>query len=134
MTQQPGRGTIVVNKPRDEDMGHYQCFAENGNGVATSNSVFIRKTDLNKFPEEQTQTIVADEGEPFTLKCKPPSGWPKPSLSWIFERFGGLTTIDNQRMAVDPEGNLHFSNVTKTDESQQFMYTCVATQYLSELR
>lgn len=134
MQQQPGRGTLIVTKPRDGDKGHYQCFAENGHGIATSNSVFVRKAELNKFVDEAPRSIAAVEGEPFTLKCHPPPGWPKPSLSWIFERGNGLLTIDNNRMTVDSEGNLHFTNVTRSDASDGFLYACVATQYLSEFR
>lgn len=52
MSQQPGRGTLVVTMPRNEDMGQYQCFAENEHGIATSNSVFVRKAELNSFKDE----------------------------------------------------------------------------------
>lgn len=52
ITQQPGRGTLVVTHPRDEDLGQYQCFAENEHGTATSNSVFVRKAELNNFKDE----------------------------------------------------------------------------------
>lgn len=55
MSQQPGRGTLVIQKPRDEDLGQYQCFAENEHGTATSNSVFVRKAELNSFKDEATQ-------------------------------------------------------------------------------
>lgn len=52
MSQQPGRGTLVITSPRDEDLGQYQCFAENEHGIATSNSVFVRKAELNSFKDE----------------------------------------------------------------------------------
>lgn len=29
ISQQPGRGTLVVTAPRTEDVGQYQCFATN---------------------------------------------------------------------------------------------------------
>lgn len=52
MSQQPGRGTLVITSPRDEDLGQYQCFATNEHGVATSNSVFVRKAELNSFKDD----------------------------------------------------------------------------------
>lgn len=55
MSQQPGRGSLVIQKPRDEDLGQYQCFAENEHGIATSNSVFVHKAELNSFKDEATQ-------------------------------------------------------------------------------
>lgn len=52
MSQQPGRGTLVITAPRDEDLGQYQCFAKNEHGTATSNSVFVRKAELNSFKDD----------------------------------------------------------------------------------
>lgn len=65
--------------------GQYQCFAENEWGVATSNSVFLRKAELNSFKEESTTIKEAREGEPFKLTCQPPDGWPKPTVYWLIQ-------------------------------------------------
>ncbi|GBP51761.1 Neuroglian [Eumeta japonica] len=129
ITQQPGRGTLVVTQPREEDLGQYQCFATNEWGTATSNSVFVRKTELNNFKEadEPQITAVADEGKPFKLGCQPPDGWPKPTVYWMLQGDQGqLRTINNSRMTLDPEGNLWFSNVTREDASVNFAYICAA--------
>ncbi|XP_012275891.1 neuroglian isoform X2 [Orussus abietinus] len=128
ISQQPGRGTLVISKPRDEDLGQYQCFAENEWGIATSNSVFVRKTELNSFKDESPKTLSADEGEPFKLTCQPPDGWPKPNVYWfIQDTLGGIKSINNSRMTLDPEGNLWFSNVTRNDASDDFYYACAAS-------
>lgn len=66
-------------------VGQYQCFAENEHGVATSNSVFLRKAELNSFKDETPTTISAKEGDPFKLGCKPPDGWPKPNVYWVLQ-------------------------------------------------
>lgn len=129
ISQQPGRGTLVVSKPRDEDLGQYQCFAENEWGTATSNSVFLRKAELNSFkePDKEQYVIKADEGKPFKLTCQPPDGWPKPNVYWMLQGDqGSLKTINNSRMTLDPEGNLWFSNVTRDDASIDYGYTCAA--------
>ena len=45
-----------------------------------------------------------------------------------FQRTNGaLKTTNSSRMTVDPEGYLHFSNVTKKDNSDEFLYACSAS-------
>lgn len=39
-------GSLIINSPWDIDVGQYQCFAENLLGVATANSVFLKKVEL----------------------------------------------------------------------------------------
>ncbi|XP_063870133.1 neuroglian-like isoform X1 [Scylla paramamosain] len=128
ISQQPGRGTLVITSPRDEDLGQYQCFATNELGTATSNSVFVRKSELNSFKNQDPQTVEVTEGEPVRLACQPPDGYPKPSVYWMIqEDQGALRSINSSRMTVDPEGTLWFSNVTRFDESNDFTYACSAT-------
>lgn len=128
ISQQKGRGTLSILKPSDVDLGQYQCFAKNQYGVATSNSVFMRKAELNSFKTTQPISLVGQEGQPFQLTCQPPDGWPKPIVHWIyFYTNGGFKTINSSRMTLDPEGNLWFSNLTKADVTENFMYACAAT-------
>ncbi|KAL1110491.1 hypothetical protein AAG570_008019, partial [Ranatra chinensis] len=128
ISQQPGRGTLVISSPRDEDLGQYQCFAYNEWGTATSNSVFVRKADLNNFKDQHLVTATAQEGHPYKLSCRPPDGWPKPSVFWLIQnQYQTIKTINNSRMTVDPEGNLWFTNVTRQDKSDDFTYTCAAS-------
>ncbi|KAG7203224.1 hypothetical protein KM043_010327 [Ampulex compressa] len=128
ISQQPGRGTLVIARPRDEDLGQYQCFAENEWGTATSNSVFVRKAELNSFKDENPITVSVNEGAPFQLTCRPPDGWPKPNVYWLLQdTVGSIKSINNSRMTLDPEGNLWFSNVTRNDASDDFYYACAAT-------
>jgi hypothetical protein len=109
-------------------LGQYQCFAENEHGIATSNSVFVRKSELNNFKDEEIHTRDAQEGEPFKLQCQPPDGWPKPSVYWMLQTTsGGIKTINNSRMTLDPEGNLWFSNVTRYDAQEDAYYACAAS-------
>lgn len=136
MSQQPGRGTLVITSPREEDLGQYQCFAENEHGTATSNSVFVRKAELNSFKDDSPVVKTANEGEPFKLQCQPPDGWPKPLVVWLIQNNdGGIKSINNSRMTLDPEGNLWFSNVTRYDASDDFYYVCSATsQFRNEYK
>ncbi|KAH8344677.1 hypothetical protein KR067_003077 [Drosophila pandora] len=129
MLQQPGRGSLVITSPRDEDRGHYQCFASNEFGTATSNSVYVRKAELNAFKDENSKTLEAVEGEPYMLKCAAPDGFPSPTVNWMIQEVSdaSIKSINNSRMTLDPEGNLWFSNVTREDASADFYYACSAT-------
>ena len=40
-----------------------------------------------------------------------------------------LKTINTSRLTVDPEGKLWFSNVTRKDSSEDFLYSCSAASY-----
>ncbi|KAK0095060.1 hypothetical protein PV326_009321 [Microctonus aethiopoides] len=137
ISQQRGRGTLVISRPRDEDLGQYQCFAKNEHGIATSNSVFVRKAELNSFKNQNNPvSLITDEGAPYKMTCEPPDGWPKPYVYWMIKGYDGtLRSINNSRMTVDPEGNLWFSNVTRLDASDNFFYSCAASSlYRSEYK
>ncbi|KAK2722794.1 hypothetical protein QYM36_003103 [Artemia franciscana] len=128
ISQQPGRGTLVITQPKDVDIGQYQCFATNEFGTAASNSVFVRKSELSNFKEEPPKSISEQEGKPFSLRCQPPDGWPKPSVYWMIQSTNGaLRSVNSSRMTVDPEGTLWFSNITREDSSEDFLYACSAT-------
>ncbi|TRY75568.1 hypothetical protein TCAL_04520 [Tigriopus californicus] len=129
ISQQPGRGTLVITSPRDEDIGQYQCFATNEWGTATTNSVFVRKSELNNFKDEPPKTETVEEGLPFGIVCSSPDGWPPPSVYWMLQGQNWLKTINSSRLTVDPEGELWFSNVTRKDASEDFLYACSAASY-----
>lgn len=129
ISQQPRRGTLVFTKPDHVDEGLYQCFAENIHGISLSNSVFLRKSELNSFTDQDgPQVQSVKEGEPFSIECNPPTGYPKPAIFWIIlSNTGSLRSINSSRLTVDPEGRLHFSNVTRQDQIDDGMYACSAT-------
>src|SRR5207249_1701422 len=105
ISQQPRRGTLVFTKPDHVDEGLYQCFAENVHGTSLSNAVFLRKSELNSFPDEEPNEIFVAEGDPLTIECNPPTGYPKPSIFWIIlSTTGALRSINSSRLTVDPEG------------------------------
>lgn len=132
ISQQPRRGTLVFTKPDHVDEGLYQCFAENIHGTSVSNAVFLRKSELNSFPADQEgpHELHAVEGDPFSVECNPPTGYPKPAIFWIIlSSSGSLRSINSSRLTVDPEGRLHFSNVTREDIIEDGMYACSATSF-----
>lgn len=89
--------------------------------------LFFFPPELNSFATDQPKSIVVSEGDPYTMECDPPSGFPKPAIFWIMQSStGALRTINSSRITVDPEGNLHFSNITLGDASDETMYACSA--------
>lgn len=92
----------------------------------------MRKAELNSFKSSQPLSLTANEGEPYKLTCQPPDGFPKPIIHWlnVYTNGAGINSIKNSRMTVDPEGNLWFSNLTKSDTTDNFMYACAATSPL----
>lgn len=130
ISQKPKSGTLIFTKPDNLDEGLYQCFAENSQGTSMSNAVFLRRSELSSFPEERTRELTVEEGDPFSIECNPPSGYPKPIIFWmIMSSTGALHSINSSRLTVDPEGRLHFSNVTKADQLHNAQYACSATSY-----
>lgn len=147
MKQELGQGTITVTKPIKEDSGLYQCFAENPLGIATSDSISVQIFTPTALSEE-LKTINASEGAPLTLRCQAPEEWPNPTIDWIKRNntkenitILSETEVDNQsndfpitnRLTVDPTGNLHFTNVTHADESNESHYACVVTSKFIEI-
>ena len=77
--------------------GQYQCFAKNEWGTATTNSVFIRKSELNNFKDEPPRTLSVEEGAPYGIECDSPDGWPNPSVYWMLQGQNWLKTINSSR-------------------------------------
>lgn len=46
---------------------------------------------MPKFPKENTEPIVVEEGEPFVLQCNPPEGVPPRKIHWM--SIGKLTIV-----------------------------------------
>ena len=137
--RQPGRGTLVFTRPQNEDEGLYQCLAENRYGLSLSNTVSLRAYELNAFANDDITNVVANESQPLTIACNAPVGYPKPTISWLIQSSSGIALVnainDNPRLAVDPEGNLHFSNVTQSDMLTDAVYTCsVASPFKTSYR
>ena len=48
----------MFNSPEDKDEGIFQCFADNGYGVAASVRVNFREAKLARFPFEERQVYL----------------------------------------------------------------------------
>ena len=120
-------GTLVFHKPLDDDAGHYQCFAENDFGTATSIVFNVVKAFFDNFESPQTKSIEVVEGSSLQLACDRPDGYPKPFIYWAIQyRTGEVQHIENPRLTLTPEGSLWFENVTFSDASDEIYYVCAA--------
>ena len=52
-----------------------------------SNSVHVKESFLNSFREEPPTELEVREGEPLSLKCSPPNGYPNPQVYWMIKVF-----------------------------------------------
>ncbi|KAF2895014.1 hypothetical protein ILUMI_11164 [Ignelater luminosus] len=127
ITQTPGSGTLKFSDFFDSDAGSYQCFAENEMGTATSNKVIVHLAHLNNFKMAPPLTLNGTEGQPFQLKCDPPSGIPKPKVVWLMQyNESKMEVINTPRITFDPEGTLWFSYLKQEDVTVDFVYACTA--------
>lgn len=58
VTQLPNQGTLVFSSPELKDEGGYQCFVENGYGVAVTNIALFRQARLTQFPYERRRVCL----------------------------------------------------------------------------
>ncbi|CAN7945040.1 unnamed protein product, partial [Ixodes pacificus] len=84
--------------------------------------------ELNPFPEESPREVSVVEGDPLSLDCNAPMGYPRPNIHWlILHDNGALRVLNSSRITSDPEGGLHFSRVEPEDALEDAVYTCAAT-------
>lgn len=130
ISQMPRRGTLVFTAPEGADEGLYQCHATNRLGTAVSDAVSVHKAELGKFPENSPKRVSVREGDPLSLVCDPPAGYPRPHVSWVILHVNGaIRALNSSRMTVDPEGALHFSHVETEDAIPDAVYACVASSW-----
>ncbi|CAL4065784.1 unnamed protein product, partial [Meganyctiphanes norvegica] len=127
-----GEGSLTFNDPRPEDEGIYQCVAENKVGKAFSEIVSLRRAVMGNFLKSEPRVVTATLGQPLSLHCEPPEGYPRPSLHWVLQTSdGGLRSLDSERLTVDEEGTLWFSYITHEDASEDALYACAASSATS---
>lgn len=68
---------------------------------------------------------------PFKLSCVAPGGNPTPETIWRLYNQNSydsneMKLIDSPRISTDGSGNLYFSNVTRDDGSDDFVYACAS--------
>ncbi|CAG5057457.1 unnamed protein product [Parnassius apollo] len=130
IAQKPDEGTIIIQKPRDEDAGQYQCFAESNFGVATTGVIKVEKLFIDT-PKVIPLKHKPVKGKPFKLDCAVPNAYPEPEVQWVLQ---SANDPSNSKVIIEieyhitqsPDGNLWFANVTEKDVHTDMKYVCQA--------
>ncbi|KAM6924398.1 neural cell adhesion molecule L1-like protein [Xenentodon cancila] len=116
-------GTLMFhNKHFLQFQGKYRCFAFNNLGTAMTGDIEIRVSTSPKFPKEELDPVVVEEGEPIILECNPPKGARPRQIYWMTI---GLQHIDQDvRVSMGTNGNLYFAYALHKDSRED--YCCFA--------
>ena len=101
-------------------VGAYYCNASNefGWAVSSSASVFIAFMEDKFMAEPQSKTAYI--GETVTLACEPPSGSPKPTITWYKDEI----EVDfSNRVQIFDRNKLRIEQISLNDSGDYF---CVA--------
>uniref|UniRef100_A0A665T5J5 Neural cell adhesion molecule L1 n=1 Tax=Echeneis naucrates TaxID=173247 RepID=A0A665T5J5_ECHNA len=116
-------GTFLLpNKHLLQFQGKYRCYASNKMGTAITEEIELRVPSIPKFPKEEIDPLVVNEGDPIILRCNPPEGVAPRQLYWMSIDLQHIE--QDQRVSMDIEGNLYFSNALQSDSRQD--YCCFA--------
>lgn len=132
-----GTGNLLLSEPTIKDNGLYQCFAYNDLGTAAADPVYLLNISRIEFSNDEdpsdTYFVEAELGRPYKLSCPKASGYPKPSLNWVkaipHEDQIEMEFVKEERIVVDPEGNMWFTHITEEDDTGKngFQYICLAS-------
>jgi len=132
---EPETGNLLISNPTVNNNGRYQCIAHNEYGTAVSDPVgLINTTNVIFHNQNGSFDVEAELGRPFKLSCPRATGYPEPQLTWMKSYSPPesgevkLELINDERMVVDPEGNLWFTHITEEDDTSKndFQLMCLA--------
>ncbi|XP_061437730.1 neurofascin-like, partial [Lethenteron reissneri] len=101
--------------------GVYRCSAENQDGTTLTPNITVRLARAPLWPREQLEPVMATEGLPAVLRCRPPQGFPPPIVFWM---DGSMERVPlDGRVSQGLDGDLFFANVLLSDGDD---YVCYA--------
>ncbi|CAD5115432.1 DgyrCDS4407 [Dimorphilus gyrociliatus] len=132
VAKQPGKGTLIFADPQQRDEGTYQCFAYNEGGVCMSIKIYLRMAILDSFVSRKVTVLEPRLGDSLKLTCTPPRAYPEPDIFWaILEERGSFYPIEeDDRITMDPDGNLYITNVAARDKQSGKRWACVVQNRL----
>ncbi|XP_038054228.1 neuronal cell adhesion molecule-like isoform X2 [Patiria miniata] len=108
-------GNLQVRRPVEATNGIYRCYATNAYGVAMSNKIDFQIAFTDAFVDKEKATFRFNEGDVATIPCNQPDSVPLPSIFWTDDANPGNKIPLNNRVSIDPNFNLRFSNINTTD-------------------
>uniref|UniRef100_A0A1A8Q422 Neural cell adhesion molecule L1-like protein n=1 Tax=Nothobranchius rachovii TaxID=451742 RepID=A0A1A8Q422_9TELE len=125
LMKEENSGTFVIpnNGNLTEYQGTYRCYASNTLGTAVSQDVEFIVSNEPKFPKETLDPVKVDEGQPFILKCDPPTGIPPLQIYWMTISMQHIE--QDERVSVGLNGDLYFSHAMEKDSRTD--YCCFAS-------
>ncbi|XP_015226468.1 PREDICTED: neural cell adhesion molecule L1-like protein isoform X1 [Cyprinodon variegatus] len=124
LIKEENSGTFVIpnNGNLTEYQGIYRCYASNKLGTAISKDIEFIVPNVPKFPKENLEPLEVEEGQPFVLKCDPPSGIPPLQIYWMTINLQHIE--QDERVSTGLNGDLYFSHAVEKDSRRD--YCCFA--------
>ncbi|XP_022105024.1 neuronal cell adhesion molecule-like isoform X2 [Acanthaster planci] len=108
-------GNLVVRRPSELTNGIYRCFANNTYGTAMSEKIEFVIAFADGFKDSESTTFTFDEGQLATIPCNQKESVPAPSVFWTDDANPGNKIPLDNRVSIDPDFNLRFSNIRVSD-------------------
>ncbi|XP_054880159.1 neural cell adhesion molecule L1-like protein isoform X3 [Poeciliopsis prolifica] len=124
LMKEENSGTFVIpnNGNLTEYQGTYRCYASNKLGTAISKEIEFIVPNVPKFPNEKLDPVEVEEGQPFILKCDPPTGIPPLQIYWMTINLQHIE--QDERVSTGLNGDLYFSHAVEKDSRRD--YCCFA--------
>ncbi|XP_072291729.1 contactin-1a-like [Eucyclogobius newberryi] len=113
------RSDMTFSELTFEDMGMYQCMAENRHGVIYANAELRVFACAPTFEHSPVRRVLAARNGRVVIECQPRAA-PEPTISWS---KGTELLYNSTRVFIWEDGSLEILNVTRADEGR---YTCFA--------
>jgi neuronal cell adhesion protein len=114
-------GNLAVRRPTEVTNGIYRCYASNQFGVAISNKINFVIAFTDPFIETEKKTYTFTQGDLASIPCNQQDSMPVPSIFWTDDADPGNKIVLDNRVSVDPDFNLRFSNIELGDTGR---YQC----------
>lgn len=112
----------------EEDEGLYYCNASNSLGWIVSPPAVVKTAHLSTEKAVGPESKIVSLGDPVLLECVPPTGLPKPSVSWL--RGDKAVALDS-RVTITETGDLKIVAATQLDSGT---YQCSANNIAGNWR
>jgi hypothetical protein len=124
-------GTLTLSKVKAFDEGLYKCvgISETGPTQTYTAKMTVAKLDdmnVNNFePRFHQNPIIWRKGSDFEIRCRPPSGFPKPIVKWEYP-------AQDSNSGTTPQIDGIFFRIKQVEQHHSGNYTCIASNMAGE--